>query len=129
MSEATELDACPFCSGKPLLGEIRHGDKALQGFIVECSDCTANVDRQPSEEEAIAAWNRRASLAEGKTEPAPPTLLQFVSNEEMTEILRELAQAASKGLGPDLDAMQCAVLTNLIRHYVRRYPLLVGEQP
>lgn len=64
-----------------------------------------------------------------KEAPAPPTLLQFVSNEEMTEILRELAQAASKGLSPDLDAIQCAVLTNLIRHYIRRSPPLVGEKP
>jgi Lar family restriction alleviation protein len=61
---------CPFCGDTtPQLGEIRHGDKLLHGFIVECCDCTANIDRQDSEEAAVAAWNRRAA-APSRAQPS-----------------------------------------------------------
>jgi hypothetical protein len=49
------------------------------------------------------------------------TLLPFISDEEWDEILNELKSAAN-GLSPDLDAMQCAVIRDLIRYYRRTAP-------
>jgi Lar family restriction alleviation protein len=55
------LKPCPFCGdANPRLGKIIEGDMLLRGFIIECSDCTANMDRCETEEEAVEYWNCRA---------------------------------------------------------------------
>jgi Lar family restriction alleviation protein len=58
-----QLKPCPFCGGNANVGEITEGSEFLRGFIVECEDCTANVDRLDSEEAAMDVWNRRTTLS------------------------------------------------------------------
>ena len=57
---------CPFCGGAPEL--------PVRTYYVRCSECLAEgpYERGPHEvapTEAIAAWNRRAALAEPVQEP------------------------------------------------------------
>jgi len=60
MSE--ELKPCPFCGNEAYL--------TPSGVIAYCGntkECDATVNPQRGQREAIAAWNRRATL----TQPAP----------------------------------------------------------
>lgn len=59
MSE--ELKPCPFCGGNNLSVE------GITFYWVECIDCNASISGHETEEQAIEAWNRRAS-AEQKEE-------------------------------------------------------------
>ena len=65
----TELEPCPFCSGKAYIEawEMAPFEKAHIGegndghfYAAVCSECGASSGSQLSEEEAAAAWNRRA---------------------------------------------------------------------
>lgn len=47
-----ELKPCPFCGGEA------HIQKS--GNWIRCAECGAETDYYDIEEEAIAAWNRRA---------------------------------------------------------------------
>jgi Lar family restriction alleviation protein len=58
-----ELKYCPFCGGTNVTVQVWDGD-----CFVKCGDCFADgpmadlllgKDALPTEEEAIAAWNRR----------------------------------------------------------------------
>ena len=69
MTNNEELKPCPipFCGGK---GHIRPSD-FCKGFFVKCKKCGCEtphyeslIDSEASEEQAIAAWNKR----EGETE-------------------------------------------------------------
>ena len=57
----TELKACPFCNGE---AELAHTTE-IRGSVVHCLRCGHRTDVYPvsfnkaSDEEAIAAWNRR----------------------------------------------------------------------
>lgn len=59
MSE--KLKPCPFCGGNNLSVE------GITFYWVECIDCNASISGHETEEQAIEAWNRRAS-AEQKEE-------------------------------------------------------------
>src|SRR5882724_10395702 len=55
---------CPFCDSAPELFETID-----MGWVVECSNCAGNVDRQESAADAADSWNARASRqAEGPSE-------------------------------------------------------------
>jgi Lar family restriction alleviation protein len=57
-----ELKTCPFCGGDATISEkMEHDDfTMMDGFIVFCPSCGCATDCMCLEEEAIAAWNRRA---------------------------------------------------------------------
>ena len=56
----TELLPCPFC-GIPARRIKNHGSQEYWGH---CRHCFADGPMQPSEAEAIAAWNTRAPVKE-----------------------------------------------------------------
>ena len=53
MSTTEPLLACPFCGGEAELGSPI--------YYVECTSCRGGVPSYDSRDEAIAAWNRRAT--------------------------------------------------------------------
>ncbi len=65
-----ELLPCPFCGAKKAGGGSEHWtDESGVGhaeYGVSCGECWASTDVYPRQEEAIEAWNRRASAQENK---------------------------------------------------------------
>ena len=55
---STELKPCPFCGGKARLHEIASTYHVLWRYVM-CDNCLTSNDNYSTEEEAIAAWNRR----------------------------------------------------------------------
>ena len=91
-SEQTgELLPCPFCGGK---AELYHAicrtpdpDGTLQGhYVTDCTVCNANVEFETAEEDAIKAWNTRAT----------PDI-----NLDSEELVEEVASAICQSLGGD----------------------------
>jgi len=79
---------CPFCDSAPELFETID-----MGWVVECSNCAGNVDRQESAADAADSWNARASRqAEG---PSDGTMLRFMAalHSNVPEIDRPGARA------------------------------------
>ena len=57
-----ELKPCPFCGGEAILVELTptpYNDQLLTYYSVGCIDCGIGF-YENTEDEAIAAWNRRA---------------------------------------------------------------------
>jgi Lar family restriction alleviation protein len=54
----TQLLPCPFCGGDAQTDFIEG-----ESYLIECYACRAETGIKDSEEDAIAAWNRRAALA------------------------------------------------------------------
>lgn len=54
MCNNTELKPCPFCGGNAEM-------KSYTMFWVVCDDCLSETTVYSTEEEAIEAWNRRAT--------------------------------------------------------------------
>lgn len=78
-----DLKSCPFCGGEAFIRRIEAHDhtpmlKALcpdlepaeETYWPECTKCGCAKEGKPTEAEAIAAWNRRASLTEKDAEIA-----------------------------------------------------------
>lgn len=60
-----DLSLCPFCSSLARsFEETNEVEMYLGRFGVECLDdeCGATIDRRPSIESAIGAWNRRGEI-------------------------------------------------------------------
>jgi Lar family restriction alleviation protein len=59
-----ELKKCPFCGGEAAIVPLEEQEYIAAGFYVSCAnrECKAEAytDDFPTEQEAIAAWNRRA---------------------------------------------------------------------
>ena len=53
----TELKPCPFCGSK----NIDLVDYSAVIVFVQCDDCCATFPQFDTKEEAIEAWNRRAT--------------------------------------------------------------------
>lgn len=51
----TELMACPFCGSSSLFV-----DMDSEGWYIECNGCLSRGPSEGSQEEAEAAWNKRA---------------------------------------------------------------------
>jgi Lar family restriction alleviation protein len=58
---APELLPCPFCGGSAKVTGSRYG--SARAYQVMCLDCNASSGFLAFEEDAIAAWNRRADIA------------------------------------------------------------------
>lgn len=63
MTDETKLLPCPFCFGEKCVStEIAYGDDCRCRWLFACcNSCEARGPAAKTEEEAIAAWNRRAS--------------------------------------------------------------------
>ena len=57
------------------------------------------------------------SLVQPDVDAPPSSLLMYVCEEEWDEIAVTLARDSKSGHSPDLDAMQCSVLMDLIAFY------------
>ena len=90
MSESTALAACPFCGGAMQFRKALWPSDGCTDAVIhaEPSDCGMHgFDIGTTDESVIGAWNRRASLAEGKAEPAPTNI-----RERAKELRRELVR-------------------------------------
>jgi Lar family restriction alleviation protein len=85
MSNPTDLLNCPFCGGDAQTDFIEG-----ESYLIECYACRAETGIKDSEEDAIAAWNRRAQ-SEGEAPQAVPDRIQ-------SKWLREIAQDAGFNL-------------------------------
>jgi Lar family restriction alleviation protein len=54
-----ELKPCPFCGGKAVCIDRTIPDKTKPRFSILCESCRAATCWIDTEENAIAAWNRR----------------------------------------------------------------------
>lgn len=55
-----ELKPCPFCGGNAVCVDRTIPDKTKPRFSILCDSCKAATRWIDTEENAIAAWNRRA---------------------------------------------------------------------
>lgn len=77
------LDRCPFCGGKAWIAETE--DQTMhRHFVAKCHDCHAMVSWFDKEDEAVAAWNRRA--AETPAAPDPRDALLSQAREALTSV-------------------------------------------
>lgn len=59
--KATELKPCPFCGGKAKLWRANKETPNRAAWVACMGRCSVLVSREhTTDEEAIAAWNRRA---------------------------------------------------------------------
>lgn len=57
-----ELKNCPFCGGKAI-SRRRRPDHIMNGkYFISCVECRNKTHYYDSEEEAIAAWNKRVEV-------------------------------------------------------------------
>jgi len=77
----TQLLPCPFCGGDAQTDFIEG-----ESYLIECYACRAETGIKDSEEDAIAAWNRRA------TEPSPSTAP--VEDHVVREVVNRLRDTA-----------------------------------
>ena len=57
-----ELKNCPFCGGKAI-SRRRRPDHIMNGkYFISCAECKNKTHYYDSEEEAIAAWNKRVGV-------------------------------------------------------------------
>ncbi len=62
--KSEELEPCPFCDSEDInVGKF--GAYPYTEYQVYCENCENGTAKFDSEEEAIAAWNRRAKIDKG----------------------------------------------------------------
>jgi Lar family restriction alleviation protein len=57
MMEKAKIKSCPFCGGKAKNGTEEYGNDYYK--VVECKKCGASSGWYDTDNEAIAAWNKR----------------------------------------------------------------------
>ena len=66
----SELKPCPFCGSEANLetleGYCTNCMNNPDDYAVQCNDCVSSTDRYSVPEEAIKAWNTRATPPEDK---------------------------------------------------------------
>jgi Lar family restriction alleviation protein len=67
MKQSDELLPCPFCGGAGLLSS--GGPHEPNDWCGHCLACDYSLEFQATKAEALAAWNRRAALAEPSVPP------------------------------------------------------------
>src|SRR5258708_4145071 len=105
MSEDQELKPCPFCGGKAEL--VFHGGP--ENIEVCCSNMNSCAIGQlgvyrDTREEAIKAWNRRASVAPKGREWKPEDRIRIFLESNVTfefQSLHSKVQAALRSLGQE----------------------------
>lgn len=108
MPSEQELLACPFC-GNDGSGSIEHAlhvafnehDWRDSSWTVQCDKCTATMGYSDSEDEAIAAWNTRATFTNQKH---ADKALDEAAIMEAAERVHAAHMAAHMRLGGDLTA-------------------------
>ena len=86
---ADELEPCPFC-GASIAISAAYRDFEIDWWQVSCRTCGAQAEEFPVRDEAIAAWNTRA------TPPAEPTDAMI---EAGMNVVREIAVSPDAGDG------------------------------
>ena len=66
MTQETELLPCPFCGSENIL---EFGKQDDDWASVECRNCRAGTHKFENLQDAVAAWNTRASLGKGEAKP------------------------------------------------------------
>ena len=109
MSEG-ELKACPFCGSAACLfqdsGNYPIRSRRQPDYFVECSECSNRTSLADTKNEAIAAWNTRAT-------PTAP-IGKEPSEEEIERVSEALHEVLFGELGPNrYDAAARSAITAL----------------
>lgn len=95
----TELLPCPFCGGDAQTDFIEG-----ESYLIECYACRAETGIKDSEEEAIAAWSRRATPPSPST--APDELLDMLGRVHPYAMPMEDFERAEQRLQRAVDLQQ-----------------------
>lgn len=87
MTDTTKLLPCPFCGGKAELNTWGNDRDGCHVAKVICDSCSASADSFETQDQAIAAWNRRAS-------PSPDLSAE---NARLREALEDIVEAHDRG--------------------------------
>ena len=91
MTQETELLPCPFCGSENIL---EFGKQDDDWASVECRNCRAGTHKFENLQDAVAAWNTRASLGKGEAKPVEVgELAEFLRNNSRCLYPYDSAQA------------------------------------
>jgi len=103
---AIKLEACPFCGSDDV--KVYHdtaGDHRYDWeYFVECQSCAASGSQWKHEEDAIAAWNRRAQPAEEVQQDAKRYRYMMRDGETAIFVVLSHLCATDDPLKPQMDA-------------------------
>lgn len=99
-----ELKPCPFCGGAISIGEASAFGVTLNGF--ECGGCDqssgfCSVFEPEHRRTAIAAWNRRASVAAGARTETPEVEALVKAGNKLLSFKEYLLNDDNKNPAPD----------------------------
>lgn len=90
MTDTTKLLPCPFCGGKAELNTWGNDRDGCHVAKVICDSCSASADSFETQDQAITAWNRRAS-------PSPDLSAE---NARLGEALKQAQKALAMCIEP-----------------------------